>query len=482
MNPSTDKGRFCHPGTRKIRRALIIAAGMGLRFGARTNNSPKPLIPVGGLPLILRTIYTAREAGIRDFVIVTGFLARELEAFLEARKPEDVNLQFVYNEMWQRPNGWSVYRARDEFQEDEQFLLMMSDHVTEPELLRKLMERPLSKSSCRLAVDFNLARISDIEEATKVWVDGEGYIRRIGKGIREYNAVDTGFFLCSKTVFSALEEAFNEGRETLSDGIQKLADKGLMESTNIGSVFWQDVDNEDDLKRAESYLFNSLRSKTDSWITRHINRRVSLSITKRLASRSITPNQVTLINFMIGLCGCIAVFHGGSLSTVLGTLIFLLSSILDGCDGELARLRFQRSRMGAWLDVTTDNIVHWFLFYAISAITVGRYGFFPYAIFGGTLLLGSFISFVLTWFASGRSSGSRSGGKLLFSEATFRDVIQSRDALSSFVDKAANRDFAYLLVMLALIDRLQWFVILGGIGAPLFAWILYRRIALERFS
>ena len=466
--------------TEGVTKALIIAAGKGLRFGKRTNHAPKPLIPVGGVPLILRTIYTAKEAGVRHFVVVTGFLAYELEAFLRSNAPSDVTVRCVYNDRWERPNGWSVYRAKDEFQENERFFLMMADHVTEPLLLKKLASSPLADRHCRLAVDFNPSRVYDLDEATKVLVDEKGLIRRIGKQIDEFNGVDTGFFLCSKAIFDALEEAIKEGKETLSDGIQKLADKGCMESADIGSVFWQDVDNEEDLKRAENYLFNTLKSRTDSWLTRRINRRISLAITKRLANLPITPNQITVINFLIGLVGCVLIFRGSPFSIALGSMIFLLSSILDGCDGELARLRFQKSHIGAWLDVTTDNIVHWTLFTALTVSSVNRFGFFPYGILGGLLLLGSFLSFVFTWFAV--PSGRKSKSGLLFSEATLKDIVSTKDTVSSLVDKTANRDFAYLLVALALADRAHWFLVLGGVGAPVFAWLLYKRVISRKKS
>jgi len=158
----------CDPSsecTEGVTKALIIAAGKGLRFGKRTNHAPKPLIPVGGVPLILRTIYTAKEAGVRHFVVVTGFLAYELEAFLRSNAPSDVTVRCVYNDRWERPNGWSVYRAKDEFQENERFFLMMADHVTEPLLLKKLASSPLADRHCRLAVDFNPSRVYDLDEA-----------------------------------------------------------------------------------------------------------------------------------------------------------------------------------------------------------------------------------------------------------------------------------------------------------------------------
>jgi hypothetical protein len=70
----------------------------------------------------------------------------------------------------------------------------------------------------------------------------------------------------------------------------------------------------------------------------------------------------------------------------------------------------------------------------------------------------------------------------LFSEATLKDIVSTKDTVSSLVDKTANRDFAYLLVALALADRAHWFLVLGGVGAPVFAWLLYKRVISRKKS
>ena len=70
-----------------VHHALIIAAGRGARFGAATHFRPKPLIEVAGVPLICRTLLTARKAGIDHFTVVTGYKALGIEEFLNAEIP-----------------------------------------------------------------------------------------------------------------------------------------------------------------------------------------------------------------------------------------------------------------------------------------------------------------------------------------------------------------------------------------------------------
>jgi 1L-myo-inositol 1-phosphate cytidylyltransferase len=109
--------------------------------------------------------------------------------------------------------------------------------------VRNLVAAPLTSGHCRLAVDFHPERIPDLEDATKVAVLN-GRVAEIGKGIENYNAVDTGIFFCTPGIFEALENAISKGKESLSDGIRELACCGRMEAMDIGDLFWQDIDDE----------------------------------------------------------------------------------------------------------------------------------------------------------------------------------------------------------------------------------------------
>ena len=234
-----------------VHHALIIAAGRGQRFGAATNFRPKPLIEVAGVPLICRTLLTAREAGIDHFTVVTGYQAPVIEEFLSEGIPPDIRVECLRNDQWQRPNGLSVLQAKGHLQGS--FALLMADHLFDARILKNLVATPLLPGHCRLAVDFHPERIPDLADATKVAVE-DGRVMEIGKELQNYNAIDTGIFLCSQGIFDALEAAISAGKESLSDGIGELIRHQRMEAMDMGDLFWQDVDDEAALHEAEKRL------------------------------------------------------------------------------------------------------------------------------------------------------------------------------------------------------------------------------------
>ena len=234
-----------------IRQALIIAAGRGARFGVVTDSHPKPLIEVAGAPLLCRTLLTAHRAGIDDFVVVTGYLGEVVENFLRRETPPGIRVQCLRNEKWERPNGLSVLRGKGYLRGP--FVLLMVDHLFEAQILKNLLSTPLPSGHCRLAVDFHPEKIFDLADATKVTVQ-DRRVMDIGKGIKNYNAIDTGIFLCSPGIFEALETALSRGQESLSDGIRELARQERMEAMDVGDLFWQDVDDETSRLEVEKRL------------------------------------------------------------------------------------------------------------------------------------------------------------------------------------------------------------------------------------
>src|SRR5678816_4356248 len=87
-----------------VDQALVLAAGNGDRFRNAARES-KLLQPVLGRPLIIRTIETARAAGITRFEIVLGYQADRVRAAIERQAPADVVFHFSYNPEWEQENG-----------------------------------------------------------------------------------------------------------------------------------------------------------------------------------------------------------------------------------------------------------------------------------------------------------------------------------------------------------------------------------------
>jgi phosphatidylglycerophosphate synthase len=200
-------------------------------------------------------------------------------------------------------------------------------------------------------------------------------------------------------------------------------------------------------KAAEEWLLQSLIKDTEGFMSRHVERRISLAITRRLVGTSITPNAMTLVSLAMGLIGAPFFLSSDPLLQVAGSLLFLTHSILDGCDGELARLKFLESPTGARLDFWGDNLVHvavWISMAIGFSLEVDS----PWPLLPGALAVaGTAISAVLV---SRRSSTAPT------------------DATARLADAVANRDFIYLVLLLACFGKAHWFLILVALGTPIF--------------
>ena len=219
-----------------------------------------------------------------------------------------------------------------------------------------------------------------------------------------------------------------------------------------------------DLRRARGWLLSRLVKDTEGFMSRHVERRISLALSRRLAATSVTPNAMTLVSVAVGLAGAALFLLPAPWAPLAGALLVLTHSILDGCDGELARLKFQESRFGGILDFWGDNVVHSALFAAIAIAWARAAGE------GWPLLLGAFA--VLGTLAS--------AGLVYVSTMTkvregplFTSVSSAPDSLfSRLADALARRDFLYLLVILSAFHKERWFLALAAAGAPVYFLLL----------
>lgn len=223
----------------------------------------------------------------------------------------------------------------------------------------------------------------------------------------------------------------------------------------------------EDRIEAELRLARGLRAETadkDAMMARLLDRRISWRISLRLARTKITPNQVTLANTCLGfLCAWMFAIpsYGWRLAA---SLLFLVSITIDGVDGELARLQMSETDWGGMLDKITDNIVHVAIF---AGIYVGAYRASADSAFLWLLPI-------------------QLGGFGLCALATYLALHSKGEQAQRWIDKVervSGRDFAYLLVGFALINRLEWFCWGTAFGTYVVGlvliWLTVRRKAVE---
>jgi choline kinase len=238
-------------------KAVILAAGMGSRLAPLTNDRPKPLVPVAGKPLLVRTLERLAEVGIRgkDVIVVAGFREDVLRATL-AGLGQDVTIvpNPRYND-WN--NFWSVYVAREAVGGDS-FLQIDGDVLYDGGMLPRMLAAP---GPVAMSID---VRPELDAETMKVVAGADGTISAISKkldpkaSLGEYVGVTRVDAPFAETVFAELKALADEGltNEYYEGAFHRLAARGLgpFRAVDVHDLTTMEIDDLADLKRAEALL------------------------------------------------------------------------------------------------------------------------------------------------------------------------------------------------------------------------------------
>jgi phosphatidylglycerophosphate synthase len=356
--------------------------------GPGAGRVPGPDAVLVGLPLRQRALLTAARAGICDVRVVEGIGN-------DGGDP---------GEAW--PDGQGTLGAH-------RIILLPANVIPQPSWLRSLVEMPLAPDT--------------------LWVDSAG--TAVVETERTADVLEVARVTGSATeLVTALRNSFGK-----LDGELDPRGRFVLESV-------------DDLPAAEQWLLRSLIKDSEGVMSRHVERRISLAVTRRLVATRVTPNHMTVVSLGIGLTGAPFFLSGQPTLQLVGAFLFLLHSILDGCDGELARLKFLESRLGAALDFWGDNAVHLAVFTCMAigwSLRVGA---------GWPLMLGT-VACASTLLAA----------TVLAPHQMAPAVPGSpRSPGARLADALAHRDFIYIVIILAAFGQAAWFLFPVAIGTPLF--------------
>ena len=399
---------------------------------------------VAGMPLIQRILLSGVKAGIQEWILLAWHGAEKLPALLHTAS---------------RLTGvpWQVYDLR---------------HGDAANLAALLPTKEVIAIACTAVFDYRLLDALQQEEGTALGVTAaspstsDGVTLRDGQVLAQASTTSpafrsTGILRCSSALLKhVIRLSWGELQKT-STPLQTLL-PGIIAYTPVRAV---DVSQHlwiplmapfaASVTAAEEELVRRLGREGDSLIVRMLNRRISQALTKRLVRTAVTPNQITVFSAALGLSGAFLLAQGTDVLQIMGSLLFLCSTIIDGCDGEVARLTFQESDFGGKLDIMMDNVVHLFLFPGI-AFGLYRENGEPIALVLGALTLGGVLISLIAYLPTlWRPAGERHTHTRLH-------------------ESLASRDFAYLLLILAFFDRIEWFLWTAAVGTYVFAatWLV----------
>jgi 1L-myo-inositol 1-phosphate cytidylyltransferase / CDP-L-myo-inositol myo-inositolphosphotransferase len=347
----------------EVVRGLVLASGKGSRLGT-PRGRVKPLVTVAGVALLERAVRNLVDVGVDEVVVVVGYRAEEIERFCAGLSMRlGVPMRCLRNDRFDEGNGLSVLAA-EEALAGEPFLLVMGDHVLDRSILWSLLSSDVPSDGAVLAVDYSIGAAGgvDLDDVTRVRTEGR-LVCDIGKGISPFDAFDTGAFVCTGGVFDVLRDAVAAGETSLTAGMHRLADLGRLERCDVSGARWVDVDTRRDLRMASRWLLAGGGKERDGAVAK-VNRVLSVRVITPLllsVAPGLRPDTVTVLAAVVALSAAAAILAGWLL---VAAVAVQLASVLDGADGEIARVAHRGSRFGAFFDPMLDRVVDGVVFSA----------------------------------------------------------------------------------------------------------------------
>src|SRR5436305_10673400 len=230
--------------------AVILIAGEGSRLRGADKTFLKPFVGVLGRPLISYTLENLMSAGIKTVHFVVGYESERMISQAEQLIPSGIHASFIENRDWRKQNGISLLTAAGHV--GAPFLLTMSDHLFDGAIFDRFLVN-FDPALLNIAVDRKLDSIFDLDDAMKVQTRGNKAVA-IGKDLLEFDAIDTGLFVCPSEIFDYLERAKLDNSDndcSLADAVRLLAGDQKVRAIDIGEGWWEDVDTVPMLDHAE---------------------------------------------------------------------------------------------------------------------------------------------------------------------------------------------------------------------------------------
>jgi choline kinase/phosphatidylglycerophosphate synthase len=324
---------------------VILAAGRSERLAGLTRNGSKALIRLGGLTLVERAVRGLLAGGIEEVVVVVGHHADAVTAIVDAIAPGRVHA--IRAEGWEAGNGASLAVAEPLVAEGKLFALVTVDHVFGGGALEAL-----------IAAEGPAALVDDRPEPA-AWDEGTRVLMEGGRAIafgKELQAptIDCGAFLLPPEIFRHQRLAAGRGDASLAAAITSFAGSERLRAVSLpAGTWWHDVDTREDVRLARELLRRSLVKPTDGPVSRLLNRPVSTRLSIAIAELRPSPDLVSLLALLLGIVAAGALAAGWG---VAGGVLVHVASIVDGMDGELARLQLRARPLGAFLDGIADRL------------------------------------------------------------------------------------------------------------------------------
>lgn len=216
-----------------MKRAIVLADQRSPR-PINGSGHLKALARVGGLPLIIRNLRTLRAAGIEEAVVVTGYQAQRVRQALDSYHV-GIPITVVHNANWHLDSAHSVLAAAGWI--DRQVVLVPSDHLYPPSLVRRIIHCPAPADAIVLAVDRRMDEVFDEEECLKVRLEGDR-VTDVAMSLEDPDGVCSGIVRVSPHLVEILGRLLEDIDITVIDSLRAMARRGRLRALEVENARW----------------------------------------------------------------------------------------------------------------------------------------------------------------------------------------------------------------------------------------------------
>lgn len=451
-----------------IRQAVILIPGggeelPGFLFG-----------PVAGVPFLPRQVLGLRRAGITDITILAAHATQEYLIRQFARQQSlPTKIKII--------SRWPDYmEPSDPEWGTGYFLTLLVNTLPDQKIFKALFQNPPPPGALTLGVLAQTQQVSPGGEIIYSAPDtgamptvslNRSLVTSLGRSDSKNGFQAAGLALFSGEAWKdwhnwMLEQDAESLQNSVAADFYSYLTQKVMEQQVLGVVLESSgilsICNDQDQTAATTHLIAAQNSSPmgegileNSW-----NRKIARQILPWILPRSITPNQITLVSFLVSLLAVWGFAQGSYGASVGAALLLPLVLVMDCLDGAVARLKFQESRLGALLDLHGDTFINLLLF---LGITLGSYRSSGRPVFLAAGLLLTF-GYVNCWRLK----------KTALNPVMAADLEAQMSSSERILEEAASRDFFYIILLMAILNWLDWMIIAIAVGSNIFALIFSR--------
>ena len=475
--------------TRELTSAILLTArNVFMPTPVSVYTGISPLTRIAGLTIFQRGILTLQRAGVNQIFVLAGDEAETLKAVVRDGPPITAGIRWIPVREFplDDPRTWETLAAdakgaclvvgpQAAFSRSLIETLRGKGAIDELMLVLQPDDRnrsvPGQSNRADRAVPTKRDRLARL---AAIGLGGERGTQEVASAriAAELMVLPAGIFskghrLADSLIARSGEEQRAEGESLLSRLVELAATERrirIVDATPEANLWARDVHDVRDASAVERDLYRSLKSNFEGVVDRYFNRKLSPFFTKLFLKLKLSPNAITVVATLIGLAGAAGFGMGTYAAGLVGALLFQLAAVIDCCDGEVARLTFTESPLGAKLDLVLDNVVHMAVF---AGIAYGAYQAqamseqaWLYLALGAVAVGFNALAF---WLVTKLAARPSAPAEIAAAHAKWKDFL---------LKNIATRDFSMIVLLFAVIGRLDWFLLLAVIGSALFGMVL----------